>query len=194
MKFAWCMAWIGLGRAAAESWPQFRGVNASGVSTSATAPLRWNGEKGEGVLWKTEIPGLGLASPVVFGDRIYITTAISSDPSVSVKHGLYGSTEPAADVSKHQWKGYALDRKTGKVVWERLAHEGVPKTKRHPKSTQASCTAATDGQHVVAYFGSEGLFVYDAAGKLAWKKDLGIVNAGWFFEPDYEWGAASSPI
>ncbi|MBI2689403.1 MAG: PQQ-binding-like beta-propeller repeat protein [Acidobacteria bacterium] len=178
----------------AESWPQFRGVNASGVSGSEHAPLRWNGEKGENVLWKTAIPGLGLSSPVVFGDRIYLTSAISADTSAKVKHGLYGTTESHADVSKHQWKVYAIDRKTGKIAWEQTAAEGLPKTKRHPKSTQANCTPATDGQFVVAYFGSEGLYVYTVDGKLQWKKDLGIVNAGWFFEPDYEWGAASSPI
>jgi outer membrane protein assembly factor BamB len=179
---------------AAESWPQFRGANASGVSQSPSAPLRWNGEKGENILWKTPIPGLGLSSPIIHGDRIYVTSAISSDSSAKVKHGLYGSTEPHADTSKHQWKLFAIDRKTGKIVWEQTAAEGAPKTKRHPKATQANCTPATDGNYIVAYFGSEGLYTYTAAGKLAWKKDLGVVNAGWFFEPDYEWGAASSPI
>jgi outer membrane protein assembly factor BamB len=179
---------------AAESWPQFRGTNASGVSTSEKAPLKWNGEKGENVLWKTAIPGLGLSSPVVFADRIYVTSAISADSTAKVKHGLYGSTESHADTSKHQWKVYAVDRKTGKIVWEQTAAEGAPKTKRHPKATQANPTPATDGTHVVAWFGSEGLYTYNAAGKLLWKKDLGIVNAGWFFEPDYEWGTASSPI
>jgi outer membrane protein assembly factor BamB len=185
---------LAAGLSAAESWPQFRGVNASGISESKEAPLRWNGEKGENVLRKTPIPGLGLSSPIVFGDRIYVTSAISSDPTAKVKHGLYGSTEPHADTSKHQWKLFAVDRKTGKIVWERIAHDGAPKTKRHPKATQANCTPATDGNYVVAYFGSEGLYTYDTSGKLLWKKDLGIVNAGWFFEPDYEWGSASSPI
>lgn len=193
------MRWIAVAASAAalwgaESWPQFRGVNASGVSAAAEAPLKWNGEKGENVLWKTAIPGLGLSSPIVYGDRIYVTSAISSDPNAKVKHGLYGNTEPHADTSKHQWKVYAIDRRTGKIVWERTAVEGAPKTKRHPKATQANCTPATDGKYVVAYFGSEGLYVYKADGTLAWKKDLGVVNAGWFFEPDYEWGAASSPI
>lgn len=193
------MKWLAVAASAAalwsaESWPQFRGLNASGVSAAPDAPLKWNGEKGENVLWKTPIPGLGLSSPIVFGDRIYVTSAISSDPNSKVKHGLYGSTEPHADTSKHQWKVYAIDRKTGKIVWERTAAEGAPKTKRHPKATQANCTPATDGKYVAAYFGSEGLYVYKADGTLAWKKDLGVVNAGWFFEPDYEWGAASSPI
>jgi outer membrane protein assembly factor BamB len=89
---------------------------------------------------------------------------------------------------------YTIDRRSGKILWERMAHEGIPRTKRHPKSSQASSTPATDGRHVVAFFGSEGLYVYDWNGKLLWKKDLGVMNAGWFYDPDYEWGTASSPI
>jgi outer membrane protein assembly factor BamB len=88
----------------------------------------------------------------------------------------------------------ALDKRTGKVLWDRVAHEGIPKTKRHPKSSQASPTPATDGRHVVVSFGSEGLYAYDALGKLLWKKDLGALNSGWFYDPDYEWGLGSSPI
>jgi outer membrane protein assembly factor BamB len=79
-------------------------------------------------------------------------------------------------------------------VWDQTAHQGTPKTKRHPKSSQASATPATNGKVVVAWFGSEGLYVYTVDGKLLWKKDLGIQNAGWFFDPDSEWGAASSPV
>ena len=95
---------------------------------------------------------------------------------------------------KHSWRIYCLDKRTGKIIWEKVAHEGVPKTKRHPKSSQASATPATDGKHVVAFFGSEGLYSYDADGKLLWKQDLGSLNAGWFYDPDYEWGIGSSPI
>ncbi|HXI41345.1 MAG TPA: PQQ-binding-like beta-propeller repeat protein, partial [Bryobacteraceae bacterium] len=87
-----------------------------------------------------------------------------------------------------------LDKRTGKIIWEKIAHERVPRTKRHPKSSQASSTPATDGKHIVAFFGSEGLYTYDADGKLLWKQDLGNLNAGWFYDPDYEWGIGSSPI
>ena len=88
----------------------------------------------------------------------------------------------------------AIDKKNGRIRWERVAHEGVPKTKRHPKSSQASCTPVTDGKVVIAYFGSEGLYAYDVKGTLRWKQDVGRVDAGWFYDPDYEWGAASSPV
>jgi outer membrane protein assembly factor BamB len=97
-------------------------------------------------------------------------------------------------VTKHSWRVLALDKRTGKVKWDRVAHEGIPKTKRHPKSSQASCTPVTDGKVLIAYFGSEGLYAYDLAGKQLWKQDLGRIDAGWFFDPDYEWGAASSPV
>jgi outer membrane protein assembly factor BamB len=140
------------------------------------------------------IPGLAHSSPVVWGDKVFITTAISSDPKAVFRHGLYGDVEPSPDVSKHTWKVYCLDRESGKILWEKVSYEGVPKTKRHPKSSQASSSPATDGKHVIAFFGSEGLYAYDMNGKQLWKQDLGILNAGWFYDPDYEWGMASSPV
>ena len=134
----------------AANWPTFRGPNASGVGDGA-APTKWDATKNENVLWKTPIPGLAHSSPVVWGNKVFITTAISSDPSAVFRHGLYGDVEPSTDVSKHTWKVYCLDRDTGKILWEQVSHEGVPKTKRHPKSSQASSTPATDGKHVVAF-------------------------------------------
>jgi len=180
--------------AMAGEWPQFRGPAASGIGDSTKPPVHWDATKNTNVAWKTEIPGLSVSSPVAWGDRIFVTTAISSDPKQSLRVGLYGDTDPVIDTSPHQWKVLALDKKSGKILWEQTAHQGVPKTKRHPKSSQASPSPATDGKVVVAYFGSEGLFVYSMDGKLLWKKDLGLQNAGWFFDPDSEWGAASSPV
>jgi len=97
-------------------------------------------------------------------------------------------------VTRHSWRVIALDRKTGKVAWERVAHEGIPRTKRHPKSSQATPTPATDGKTLVVSFGSEGLYAYDLDGKPLWQKDVGLLNAGWFYDPDYEWGYSSSPV
>lgn len=176
----------------AANWPTFRGPNASGIA-EGPAPATWDATKSVNILWKTPIPGLAHSSPVVWGDRVIITTAISSNPK-QFRHGLYGDVEPSEDVAKHTWKVYCLDRNTGKVLWERVSYEGVPKVKRHPKNTQASSTPATDGKRVVAWFGSEGLYTYDMDGRLLWTQDLGILNAGWFYDPDYEWGPASSPI
>lgn len=185
---------LGASLAQAQNWPQFRGPGAAGVAEGAKVPVRWDLGASTNVLWKIPIPGISVSSPVVWGDRIFVTTAISSDPSASFRHGLYGDVEPSRDVSRHTWKVYCIHKKTGDVLWERVAHEGVPRTKRHPKSSQASCTPVTDGKYVVAFFGSEGLYAFDVNGNLIWKQDLGVLNAGWFYDPDYEWGVASSPI
>jgi outer membrane protein assembly factor BamB len=178
----------------AQHWPSFRGANAAGVADGRPTATKWNVSTGENVVWKAPVPGIAVSSPIVWGDRVFVSTAVSSDPNQSIRTGLYGDVEPLSDQSKHTWRLIALDKKTGKVVWDRVAHEGIPKTKRHPKSSQASPTPVTDGRHVIVSFGSEGLFAYDVDGKQLWKQDLGVLNAGWFFDPDYEWGAGSSPI
>jgi len=179
----------------AQNWPSFRGPSASGVAEGKEpTAVKWNAATGENILWKTPLPGVAVSSPIVWGDRVFVSTAVSSDPSSGIRTGLYGDVEPAKDVSKHSWKLVALDRRSGKVLWERVAHEGIPKTKRHPKSSQATATPVTDGRHVIVSFGSEGLYAYDVDGKLLWTRDLGVLNAGWFYDPDYEWGVGSSPI
>ena len=178
----------------AQHWPAFRGANAAGVADGTPTAVKWNTATGENVAWKTAVPGVAVSSPIVWGDRVFVSTAISSDPSQGIRTGLYGDVEPVNDSSKHTWRLVALDKKSGKVLWDNVAYEGAPKTKRHPKSSQASATPVTDGRHVIVSFGSEGLYAYDLEGKLLWKKDLGVLNAGWFFDPDYEWGIGSSPI
>ena len=178
----------------AQQWPSFRGANAAGVADGKTTAVKWNTATGENVVWKTAMPGVAVSSPIVWGDRVFVSTAVSSDPNVGIRTGLYGDVEPVHDASKHSWHLIALDKGTGKIVWDRVAHEGIPKTKRHPKSSQASPTPVTDGQRVIVSFGSEGLYAYDFDGKLLWNQDLGILNAGWFYDPDYEWGVGSSPI
>ena len=204
MKFATTLAFLASGSlvlaqsaspsSADANWPSFRGPQATGVGDGRNPPVTFDGKEGSNLAWKTAIPGLAVSSPIVWGDRVIVTTAISSDPK-PFRHGLFGDVEPSTDVAKHTWKVYALDRITGKIIWEQVAVEGAPKTKRHPKSSQATCTPATDGKYVVAWFGSEGLFVFDfATGKPIWKKDLGLMNAGWFYDPDYEWGVGGSPI
>ncbi|HLY20716.1 MAG TPA: PQQ-binding-like beta-propeller repeat protein [Bryobacteraceae bacterium] len=180
--------------ALAGDWPQFRGPSGSGIGDGAKPPLRWDATKGSNILWSVELPGLADSSPIAWGDWIFVTTAVSGDPKQTFRTGMYGDTDSVNDNSPHKWLVLAIDKKTGKILWQQTAHEGVPKTKRHPKSSQASASPATDGKVVVAYFGSEGMYAYSTAGKLLWKADLGLQNAGWFFDPDSEWGAASSPV
>lgn len=178
----------------AQNWPQFRGPLASGMTEGKPAPTQWDAEKNTNLAWKVEIPGLAHASPIVWGDRVFVTTAVSSDPKSVFRSGLYGDVDSAEDLSKHSWRVYCLDKKTGKILWEKIAHEGVPRTKRHIKSSFASSSPVTDGKYVVAFFGSEGLYCYDLKGNLKWQQDLGVLDGGWFFDPDYQWGTASSPI
>ena len=175
-------------------WPQFRGSGAAGVADGAALPDAWNAEKGEGVLWKTRIPGLAHSSPVVWGDQVFVTTAISSRPDATFKPGLYGEGTASEDRTVHRWQVLSLDKRTGEVLWARTAYEGEPREKRHVKATYANATPATDGRYVVAFFGSQGLYAYDLAGNLKWKRDLGRLDAGAYDSPDYEWGTASSPI
>jgi outer membrane protein assembly factor BamB len=178
----------------AQNWPSFRGTNASGVADGKPTPTTWNVEKGENILWKTPIPGLAHASPVVWGNKLFITSAISSNPKPFLRVGLYGDVDSDKDVSKHTWHVYCLDKQTGKILWDKIAAEGAPKVKRHIKATHANSSPATDGKYVVAFFGAEGLYCYDVKGNLKWKKDLGLLDSGWFYDPDYQWGMASSPI
>jgi outer membrane protein assembly factor BamB len=177
-----------------RNWSSFRGNYAEGVRDGQNLPAQWDAEKGTNIKWKVRIPGLSHSSPVVWGDRVFVTTAVSSKPNATFRKGLYGDGDASDDRSIHQWKVYSLDKKTGKIVWEKVAFEGEPREKRHIKSTYASSTPATDGRYVVAFFGSQGLYAFDMKGRLAWKMDLGRINAGAYDLPEYEWGTASSPI
>jgi outer membrane protein assembly factor BamB len=179
---------------ATANWPSFRGHHAAGVADGQNLPERWDGERGTSIKWKTPIPGLSHSSPVVWGHQLFVTTAISSRPNASFRKGLYGDGDASEDRSSHQWKVYCLDKRTGKILWDRVAYEGTPLEKRHIKATYANSTPATDGRYLVAFFGSQGLYVYDLKGRLIWKQSLGRLNAGAYDVPDYEWGTASSPI
>ncbi len=180
--------------AAAQNWPQFRGPRAGGVVEGGTAAVNWNVEKAQNVRWKTEIPGLGHSSPVVWGNTIFVTTAVTSGPKDETRFGLYGDVAPVKDDPKHTWKVYALDKQSGKILWEQVAYEGLPKVKRHPKSTHSDSTPVTDGKYLIALFGSHGLYAYNLKGRLLWKQDLGVLDAGWFYDADYQWEHGSSPI
>jgi outer membrane protein assembly factor BamB len=176
------------------SWPSFRGTQATGIADGQQLPDSWNAKTGENILWRTPIPGLAHSSPIVWGDRVYVTSAISSKSSATFKPGLYGDGDASDDRSPHRWVVYAIDRRTGKVVWERVAFSGEPRNKRHIKSTYASASPATDGRIVVAWFGSQGVSAYDVNGTPLWQVDLGRVDMGAYDVPAVEWGPASSPI
>jgi outer membrane protein assembly factor BamB len=192
-----CLAkmFIASGQIAAErQWPQYRGYMASGVYDNANLPSSFDLEKMINIKWKINIPGMGISSPVVWVDRLFITTAISEADKAGFKPGLYGDVSPVNDSSVHEWKVYCIDKNTGKTLWERTACRGVPKIKRHPKSTHANTTVATDGNFVIAFFGSEGLYCYDFDGNLKWQKSFGVLKSIWAVMKNAEWEFASSPI
>src|SRR5579871_2379259 len=154
-------------------WSTFRGPDHSGVADNQHIPAAWNVATKENIRWSTEIPGLAHSSPIVWGDRVFVTTAISSRGNADFKRGLYGEGDASEDRSPQQWKLLCLNKKSGAVLWERLAYEGAPKEKRHMKATYANATPATDGEVVVAFFGSQGIYAYDLDGKPLWNRDLG---------------------
>jgi len=175
-------------------WPSFRGPQASGVADGQRLPDTWDGASRKNILWRTPIPGLAHSSPIVWGNTVFVTTAISSRKDATFKPGLYGDGDASDDRSIHKWVLYALDKRTGRIRWERVAREGAPRNKRHIKSTYASATPVTDGRIVVAWFGSEGVHAFDINGTPLWHVDLGRVDMGAYDIPTYEWGPASSPI
>ncbi len=166
--------------AARGNWPQWRGPDGQGVSDEKNLPVEWSGTKN--VKWKTAISGRGHSSPIVWGRKIFLTTALDGAAvpgrTPGVTHKLLDGTDfvhpdaVGADL-RHTFKVVCLDRATGKILWERIAYEGPVHDSRHKKASFASSTPATDGKYVFAYFGSEGLYAYDFNGKLLWKQDLG---------------------
>ncbi|HEX9189729.1 MAG TPA: PQQ-binding-like beta-propeller repeat protein [Vicinamibacteria bacterium] len=178
---------------AARNWPQWRGPHATGVSTTANPPLEWSETKN--VRWKVEIPGKGSATPVVWGDRLYVLTAVPGEkrapaaaappaepPAAGGRPRL--STPPDAI---HRFTVMALRRADGKVLWERVVREELPHEGTHATGTFASASAVTDGERVYAHFGSRGLYALDADGKVVWEKDLGDMTVKLSF------GEGSSP-
>ncbi len=184
----------GLSESDGINWPSFRGPSAAGIAEGYPTPVSWDIETSKNIRWKIPLPGLAHSSPVIWGNRIFVTTAVSEEKDPELKVGLYGDIKPVEDTSVQEWKVLCLDKNTGKVLWEKTSHKGVPKVKRHPKGTHANSSPATDGKRVLAFFGSEGLYCYDMDGKLLWSKDFGLIDSAFFMAPAAQWGFASSPV
>jgi outer membrane protein assembly factor BamB len=150
-------------------WGQWRGPQMTGVSATANPPVQWS--ETQNIRWKTEIPGRGSSSPVVWGDRVYLLTAVPVGVSAEASHEPRGGMTPRP---AHRFMVLAIDRRDGKIVWERVAREEVPHSAtRQDNGTWASASAATDGEHIIANFESRGMYAYDMEGKLIWQKDFG---------------------
>ena len=177
-----------------RQWPSYRGYFASGYLDNANLPDSFNVETSYNVKWNTEIPGMGLSCPVIWDDRIYITTAISEEDDEGYQTGIYGDNEPVQDSSEHRWMIYCIEKSSGMILWEQEACRGIPMVKRHPKSSHANTTVATDGTHVVVFFGSEGLYCYNNEGSLLWERNFGLINSAWDVVESAQWEFCSSPV
>lgn len=182
----------------ADNWPQWRGPGGTGViGTEYKLPVEWNADN---VKWKLKIPGQGWSSPVVWGGRTFVTTAVpeqNRQPGAGNREsqprrqpggrGRGGEPRTPPNIN-YRWEVYCIDNSTGKVLWKQAALEGRPRLTTHRSNTYASETPVTDGKHLYVYFGMMGLFCYDLDGKLIWKKDLGLypMRSGW--------GTSSSPV
>lgn len=175
------------------NWPGFRGYGSRGIADGQNPPKVWDVAKGINVAWKCRIAGFGNSSPVLWDDRLFITSAVSKSGNQPVQIGIYGDVDSINDENIYDFTLHCLNKKTGEILWERICKTSKPTIKRHSKSSHANPTVATDGSTVVAWFGSEGLYAFDLNGQPKWSRDLGVLDSGWFYDPSYQWGFGSSP-
>lgn len=176
-----------LGANASANWPQFRGPGALGIADNPNLPDRWS--TNENVAWKTEVPGRGWSSPVVWGERVFLTTVVSEGEVEPAKKGLYfGGNRSEISKAEHHWLVLCLDLKSGRELWRQETHHGAPPNPLHVKNSYASPTPVTDGERVYACFGNVGLFCYDMQGQKLWSTNWPPVKLR------YGWGAAASPV
>lgn len=180
------LLFIGCADAYAENWPGWRGPGGIGISSEKGIPVQV--DMAGNVKWKTAIPGLGHSSPIVWGDKVFVTTAVSSDPKEDYWEKGFPQIQRKPDSADISWKVLCIDRDTGKILWERTAVRKKPVNARHTKNSYASQTPVTDGEYVYAFFGDQGMYCYDFKGNLIWSRDLGT------FTMRNGWGMGSSPV
>lgn len=169
----WLLAFSFLKADSPANWPQFRGPLGTGVAPDADPPIEWSETKN--VQWKTPLPGLGHSSPIVWGDRIFLTTAIPFGEKLAEpkRSGRPGAHNNLAVSQKHRFVVLTIDRITGKILWEQHVAEALPHEGGHESGSLASASPVTDGEYVYAFFGSQGLFCLDYSGRIIWQHDLG---------------------
>ena len=183
-RFFWLAAWCvlsahaALAGEAAENWGQWRGPLGTGVAPHGDPPLRWNEADGTNIHWKTEIPGRGHSTPVVWGDRVFLTTAIAvGDPLPPHPSTAPGNHDNLAVTHRHRFVALAVDRASGKILWQKTLREALPHEQGHQSGSLASNSPATDGEHLFAFFGSFGLYCLSVEGELVWKADFGPMQS-----------------
>ena len=180
---------LGLSPAQQDNWFQWRGPLSNGVSPRGNPPLTW--DEDTNIKWKVKIPGRGTASPIVWGDQIFIVTAVETDRTIELDPKLAeakGQFKIARPKNYYQFIVMAIDRATGKTRWQHLAKEEVPHEGHHPDASFASASPMTDGQQLYVSFGSRGIYCYDLAGNQKWSRDLGQMSILFTF------GEGASPV
>ncbi len=183
-----CLLLMSTGWASAQDWPGWRG-DGRGISPEKDLPLKWS--ETEGVKWKTPIPGAGHSSPIVSGNRVFLSTAVAHDPNVETFQGgitFMGGNTTKPDASEYAYCVICLDADKGTILWSKAVATQDPKTRRHTKNTYASETPVTDGKYVFVSFGPVGLYAVDFAGNVVWQRDLGAMSHR------RGWGTGASPI
>lgn len=180
---------------AASDWPAFRGTGASGVQDGFPLPTSWNADPSagpvKGIRWKTPIPGLGHSSPIVWGNRVFVATAVRDGGEAPLRLGLFGDSDGADDGGPQRWVIYGLDKKSGRVLWERTVKAARPRAGRHVKATHANTTLVTNGTSLVSFFGSEGVHCHTLDGAHVWSRDLGVMDVSKY---GIGWGFGASPV
>jgi outer membrane protein assembly factor BamB len=176
---------IGLLHLHGVNWPQFRGGDQTGVITEYEIPTSWTAD--ENIKWRIPNPGVGWSSPVVWGDRVFITaTTISAEEQARRETG--GSEYRISMETEINLNVICYDKDSGAMLWKKVAYAGLPKIITHGGSPYSAETPVTDGERIYAYFGAMGLYAYDFSGNQVWSKDLGV------FEMDGQWGTGTSPM
>ncbi|HVS65320.1 MAG TPA: PQQ-binding-like beta-propeller repeat protein [Thermoanaerobaculia bacterium] len=156
-------------------WHQWRGPLSTGESPDAEPPIEWSETKN--VRWKVALPGKGHSTPIVTGDRVYVTAAFPTGEAVEPRHDSAPGSHHAVAVTRRQaYAVIAVDRTTGAIEWQRTVHSGLPHEGGHHTGTYASASPVTDGEHVFAFFGSRGLYALSLDGEVEWQLDLGDMN------------------
>lgn len=182
MRLVLVMALLCLCRpSTAANWPQWRGPDSNGISTETKLPEEWSATKN--IAWKTPVPGRGRSSPIVWGDRIFLTTDIEGEkidglkpPVHKLGNDVFRHPDSTGMAVKHKLDVLCFERKTGKLLWQKTAYEGPVFDERHKSGSYAAPTPVTDGRAVYAYFGAEGMYAFDFNGKLLWKFDPGKIE------------------
>jgi outer membrane protein assembly factor BamB len=167
-------------------WPLWRGPLSTGASPHGDPPVRW--DEDTNIRWKFSIPGLGHATPVVWGDRIFVLTAVPANKTGANQRSRIGRIMGTLGTGNaFRYEVLAINRMNGSLLWRRTARVEPPHDGKHEDASWASCSPVTDGEHVIASFGSRGIYCYDMEGNLQWEKDFGDMRIR------YSWGEGSSP-